>query len=233
MRTKSIVLVSVVCLLLSGRTSLGQQNLLINPSFETGTYGTEPTYGVGYWHGDPGAFVAVEQGITPYQGERMFRALNIDHGQSSDVHQLIDLSPYLSWVSQGAEKASFAAWFNRIAGGPETNTAFKLTLSAYDGSPSEYPDRPYLANVQQYFYADANAEFWQFASVELQLPSNTTWLATGLTWKADIQPLVFQGHYVDAVSATVTPEPATLSLLALGGVLALRRRRVAPRTDRP
>jgi hypothetical protein len=35
------------------------------------------------------------------------------------------------------------------------------------------------------------------------------------------------------VNLLVVPEPATLSLLALGGVAMLMRRRVAPRTDRP
>jgi hypothetical protein len=215
---------STAFLLLMAGSALGQQNLLGNPGFETGTYKTESSYGVGYWYGDPGAFVGVENGITPYQGQRMFRALDISHGQSSDVHQLVDLSSYHSWISLGTETASWSARFNRIPGGPQTNTAFKLTLSAYDGSPSEFPDRTPLASTQQYFYADALADSWEFAKVDLSLPANTTWISTGMTWKAYNTPLVFDGHYVDDTRATVTPEPATLSLLALGGLAMLRRR---------
>jgi hypothetical protein len=215
---------STAFLLLIAGSALGQQNLLGNPGFETGTYKTESSYGVGYWYGDPGAFVGVENGITPYQGQRMFRALDISHGQSSDVHQLVDLSSYLSWISLGTETASWSARINRIPGGPQTNTAFKLTLSAYDGSPSEFPNRTPLASTQQYFYADSLADSWEFAKVDLSLPANTTWISTGMTWKAYNTPLVFDGHYVDDTRATVTPEPATLSLLALGGLAMLRRR---------
>ncbi|MCX5653960.1 MAG: SUMF1/EgtB/PvdO family nonheme iron enzyme [Planctomycetota bacterium] len=218
---------SAAFLLLIAGSALGQQNLLGNPGFETGAYKTESSYGVGYWYGDPGAFVGVENGITPYQGQRMFRALDISHGQSSDVHQLVDLSSYHSWISLGTETASWSARINRIPGGPQTNTAFKLTLSAYDGSPSEFPNRTPLASTQQYFYADALADSWEFTKVDLSLPANTTWISTGMTWKAYNTPLVFDGHYVDDARATVTPEPATLSLLALGGLALLRRRWLA------
>jgi hypothetical protein len=202
------------------------QNLLVNGGFETGVYGLEPTYGVGYWNGDTGSFTTTENGITPYEGQRMFRALDIAHGQFSDVWQLVDLTAYRTWVATGTQTFSLSAWFNRVAGNSQTNTQYRTTIMAYDGSPSEFPDRPFLLKASDvYRTSDSLATTWEMSSVNAVLPADTLWVACGFRWVANNQPLVFEGHYVDDVRATVTPEPATLSLLALGGLLALRRRR--------
>jgi hypothetical protein len=68
------------------------------------------------------------------------------------------------------------------------------------------------------------------------VPDDSGWTITRATAINDLGQIVGYGM-IDgnehAFLLTPVPEPATLSLLALGGAALVRRRRVAPRTGRP
>jgi hypothetical protein len=76
------------------------------------------------------------------------------------------------------------------------------------------PGQPYEAGPEGY------GRFWFYSNI---IPEYGTY-EEALAGKAGVQPIVF-GDLIGAYpSCTTTPEPTTLSLLALGGLLLARRR---------
>ena len=82
---------------------------------------------------------------------------------------------------------------------------------------------PYGWNNWQWYAVTAPVEWTELTAVTIEAPAGAAsveyaWL---YTWKGDSS----SGVYIDDVS--MTPEPATMGLLALGGLAMLRRRRRA------
>lgn len=225
---KKTILLAIFCVLasLAGNAAGQFDPGLVDDSFEDpSSYHVLGDYGVGYWKGDPATIVTAQDGITPIDGDRMLQFLNIGHGSSNDIWQLVDMTPFSSLLSSGDIVGTLSAKFNRVAGDAQTDTAFRVSIQAYSGQPTNFPTGM-LAEGKQYIYSDSNIGTWELATADLQLPAKTTFIAVGLRIKSDISDdLEFDGHYADAVSLTVTPEPATLSLLAIGGLALLRRKK--------
>ena len=225
---KSNFLISVLSVVLGfAGTAVGDIDPgLVDASFEDpASYHTSGDYGVGYWKGDPATIVQSQDGITPLDGNSMLQFLDIDHGQLNNIWQLVDITPYASIIADGQQTAEVTASFNRIAGDATTHWGFQLALYAYDGDPSEFPGIP-LVTEYTHLNSDSDLGTWESLTTTIPLlPSNTTYLAVGVFATRNIaNDFEFDGHYADAVSLTVTPEPATLSLLALGGLALIRKR---------
>ena len=218
------------------------QNLL-NGSFET-TVVTTATYvpplpaAAGYWLGDNSAIVPARDGITPHGGGQMlqFRYADIysfaSPAGSCEVFQLVDLSAYGSLISTGNAVARAGAVLNRVAGDSQTDTGMYLRLMAYAGHPSTFPAQHLggeLADEIDVVWTDAAIATWESAAIDMPLPAATGFVAVKLgaseTVYNDITGVEFDGHYADAVTLEIVPEPAAPALLALGGLAALRRRR--------
>jgi sulfatase modifying factor 1 len=174
-----------------------------------------PTF-TDYWAGDPASVVSAENGITPHEGSGMLKFL--PGSSDCDIWQLIDMSSHQSVIASGNAILSLSALFNRVGAG---DPGFRVLITAYDGSPSDFPSDAgdYLAYSLTNVYTDVDLMSWEMGMAELQLPANTSYV--GLKLKAEGG---FQGHYADYVNVTLVPEPATMSLLALGGLALLRRR---------
>jgi len=183
-------------------------------------------YGVGYWKGDPAASVQAQNGITPFSGDRMLQFQDIDHGQLNTVWPLVDMTPYASVIADGQQTCEATARLNRIAGDATTRWGFQLAVYAYDGSPSECPGVP-LVTEYTHLDSDSDPGTWESLTTTISsLPSATTYLAVGVFATRNVENnYEFAGHYADAVTLNVTPEPGALSLLALGASALLRRDR--------
>ena len=217
-------------------------NLLVNASFgtvvstSTGS-GDWPT-DVGYWRGDTSEIVGAQDGILPLDGSHMLRFVNAGgpaatHYHASEVAQLVDVSSFSVEIEQGMLLARASAWFNRVLGDAETDTAFGVRLRACSGSPTTFrgTSRVELTRVDNFIAADGDTETWEMASVELLLPAGTNYVAVDIyadeNVRNDTTGVEFDGHYGDSALLTleVVPEPATLILVALGGLAMLRRRK--------
>jgi len=192
-----------------------------------------------YWSGDITDIEGVDNGITPFEGSRMMQFV-VTHSSttpkdqdSSDIAQLIDMSPYQSLVSSGNAVINMSAWFNRVQFETQTDTQFAIAIRAWDGLPSDYPAKVIqggmkLAGSAEIIDTDGLLTTWEQAQTCLTLPINTEYISISVVAKEnilnDLSGVEFDGHYVDAVSVSIVPEPMSCVLLGIGSLGLIRRR---------
>jgi len=215
------------------------QNLLFNGGFETEVYlpRGRPD-GVGYWEGDVCKVITATDEVSPFEAEHMLHFIYSDiDGPSgpyagSNLWQLVDVGPVSDIINTANATATLSAYFNRILGDDETDTKFVIEIYAFAGDPatflSQIGQNNQLANVRAEFFSDGDPSTWENLSVDLAVPVGTDFIAVDILAVEDIfndaLGVEFDGHYADAVSLTIVPEPATFSLLGLGALLLGRKR---------
>jgi len=224
--------------IISGAEIARADNIVANPSFETqaSTLGSWPT-GYGYWQGDESEIVTAENGITPRWKDRMLHFISTASAgastyQASEVVQLLDVSGYSGLIASGNAEATGYAYFNRVAGDSQTDTEFRLRLDAMSGALDGFRnDRAanLLDTKSTTSVTDADLSTWAYATIEFSLPSNTDYLAVTVMATENVfndeTGTEFDGHYADSVSIQIVPEPTAVTLLALGSLAFLRRKR--------
>ncbi len=211
-----------------------EANVVSNPSFETdestfiwGFPGVPTSFGD--WGGDLSEIVSSENSISPYDGSQMLRfdasGNSADpHLSTSEVHQLIDVSAFSSSIQAGSATATASAWFNRVAGDSQTDTAIGLTVYAYSGHPSNFQSLigSALASGHEGVLTDSATETWQVVTTSLLLPASTDFLDIRLVASENIfndgSDPEFDGHYADLVTMEVTsvPIPGAIWLFGSG-----------------
>ena len=151
---------------------------------------------------------------------------------SCEVFHLVDLSAYASLISLGSAVARLEARFDRVAGDSQTDTGMYIRLLGYAGGistfASQYLDSE-IVDELDVVWTDADPGTWEPAYLEVPLPVNTGFVAVKLGASEDVfndaTGVEFDGHYADAVTLEIVPEPATLALLLIGAGAVARRRR--------
>ena len=217
---------------------------LVNGGFETtyDTTGTEPT-GFGYWRGDPTEIVSDTFGITPLEGSQMVRHIFSSpigpHSETiaSQLWQLVDMSPFSAEIATGNVVASATAHFNRVLGDVQTDTRFNLSLYAYSGSPTTFPDQWWdkseLASGGSDIYTDGDITTWEMLSTSMLLPTGTNYVAIEISSEEDIfndsVGTEFDGHFSDNVTLNISSVPIPSSVWIFGsgliGLVGVARRR--------
>jgi hypothetical protein len=240
---KEILAIMVICLVFCLTVTANAANLVANPGFETveNTSGGPPSI-YGDWNGDYSAIIGTTSGITPLGGSKMLQFKGTSHndggsGNSCEIFQIVDITSCLSLISSGSAVATASAYFNRVAGDAQTDTAFNLILMAYDGSPSTFPSRWNSSTYDSALtycnagglLSDGLVGTWeQLDAPPLNLPTSTTFLVIDISASEDVfndySYPEFDGHFADNISLQVVPEPATMILLGLGTLLTIKRK---------
>ena len=231
------VLAGVAVTLAMGAQVRAQGDVVFQNGFENESLLSGWPNAFGQWGGDVASIVSAENAISPREGTEMlkFRATGWSgsDGLGCEVEQIVDLSAFAADIAAGNATATWSAYFNRVPGDAQTDTRMVARIYAYAGPPEGHRTRrgnmDFLGRVYGEVFLDGDVNTWEPASVEWLLPPGTDYLSVEVMAVENIHDDTsspeFDGHYADDVLLTVTPEPATLSLVALGALGLLRRRR--------
>jgi len=214
------------CLLRS--SAVAADNVLSNPGFE----GDAPLIGPipaapGFWQGDQSSQIGPNQGIDPVEGSFMLRCdATTPEGSTSgatacEILQAYELpDPVKERIAEGeALTARVTGLFNRVSGDTSIDTAFGVTLDAYQGEVSTFPTQfregLYLErDPARLVDSDPCVKTWESITAEVSLNQESPVDFLGITvlaienvsdgGEAEVE---FDGHYFDAVSLTIIATP--------------------------
>jgi hypothetical protein len=224
---KNLILISLfVCAAFI--TVSAKANLLVDPGFESNPLTTAanvltnfPAY-QGVWGQENSTIVGAEFTVTPAQGVQMLRMDNT--GSYTQTFQTTDVTSYAALIDAGGTTVNINALFNanpKIAAALGGIGVSFFTASNYGSLTS---------SISNTFTLDNAPGTWQPISVSGAIPVGTRWLLSQVFFQdATLQGAppdpTFYGGYVDAADLTITPEPATIAILSLGGLLLRRKTR--------
>jgi hypothetical protein len=204
-------------------------NLLVDPGFEVNPLTTDvavinsPNPMLpGVWGQENSTIVVTEFTVNPPQGVKMLR---MDWtGSYTQTFQATDVSSYAAIIDAGGATVNINALFNANPKIPAAlgGIAVSFFTASNYGSLTSF--------ITNSLTLDNAPGTWQPISVSGAIPVGTRWLLSQVFFQdATLQGAppdpTFYGGYVDAADLTVTPEPATMGLLGLGGLLLRRKMR--------
>lgn len=170
----------------------------------------------GDWAGDVSNIVTGQNGIAPYEGNRMLHFIysGPDGPYSglvaSQLYQIIDISEHSSLIASGKALAVASFRVNRVAGDSETDKLFDLEIMAYAGSHSNFPesiDNDELGHAAENLESDSNVATWELLTTQLPLPNSTEYIVIEIDAHEDVvndgSDPEFDGHYGDDVKVEI------------------------------
>lgn len=215
-------------LLALGLTADVQANMLVDPGYESNplTTATNVLTNFSGFEGDWGVenalIVGAENGVTPIEGVKMLR-MDDDGNVTTQGFQTTDISSLASFVDAGTATVTLDALFNVDAHVQAAAAGVYIQFFSANNYGSQIGTG--MAGSLSLDNSDAT---WESASVSLTVPVGTRWLMSQVYYNdaslIGTDGIIHPG-YVDDTNLRVTPEPATICLLALGAVGLFRRRR--------
>jgi hypothetical protein len=213
-----------LALALAAGAPAARANLLVDPGFEANpldtaanVLGNFTTY-QGVWGVEVATIVGAENGVTPAQGSKMLRM--VDDGQvATQGFQVTDVSASAGLIDAGGATVNLSALFNVDKAVPAAAAAVYVQF---------FSAANYGSQIGSYIGSgltlDLAPNTWESISISGAVPPGTRWVLSQVAY-SDVSLMGIDGishpGYVDAADFTLTPEPAGLALLLLGG-LALR-----------
>lgn len=195
---------------------------IINGGFESEPTETAFGYPVlpGVWTGDRVEIVGTgEQGIASYDGQQMLRFKQTWGDSAGPKHhranrwQIVDLRG--TDLGDDSATATLRVRFNRIDGGPDTDTHCRIEIHAFEGEPAnaeaQLDGKAFLSGSVRRGSIDSDVQTWETMEVSAIVPSAADYLLIGIgvfedKYNDPPDELEFAGHYVDGVEMMVTKQ---------------------------
>jgi len=204
-------------------TTATASNLLVDPGFEVNplvnyglVLGNFPAY-EGDWGVEAATITGAQGGVTPPEGVQMLRMVD-DGLVATQAFQVTDVTSYAGLIDSGGATVNLSALFDVDSNVPAASASVVLTFhsAATYGSQIGSP-------ISSGITLDNLPVTWEPAYLSGPVPVGTRWLVSQVAYNN--ASLGGNPGYVDGARLDVLPEPATLGLLALGGVGVMVRRR--------
>jgi hypothetical protein len=226
---KKLILNSLLVCAAFMTVSANAVNLLVDPGFEANplttavaVFNTPNPMLPGVWGQENSTIVGAEFTVTPPQGVKMLRMDNT--GSYTQTFQATDVTSYAALIDSGGATVNLSALFNA---NPKIGAALGGIGVAFC-TTSNYSS--YTGSISNSLTLDNSPNTWQSISKSGIIPPGTRWLMSQVYFQdASLQgvppDMSYYGGYVDAADLTITPEPATMCLLGLGGLVMRYKKR--------
>jgi hypothetical protein len=221
---KKLILVSLLVSIMLMSVSANAVNLLVDPGFESNPLTTftaviNSPFAMlpGVWGQENSTIVGTEFTVVPPQGTKMLR---MDYtGSYTQTGQATDVTSYAAIIDSGGATVNMSALFNA---NPKIGAALGVVAVSF------FTTSNYASNTPPYLTAsttlDNSPNTWQTISLSIPIPVGTRWLLSQVAFlDSTLQGVPpdtsFYGGYVDAADLTIIPEPATMILLGIGGLI--------------
>jgi hypothetical protein len=200
-------------------------NLVTDPGFEfnplttaANSLGNFPGF-QGVWGQELSTIVGVDGGISPASGAQQLR-MDLTGGVTTQAFQTIDVSAYAGLIDSGAGIVNAGALYNARVPGALAG----VYVSYFTGNTYGTLFGPLTANTAT---LDANPLSWEPINVSDNIPALTRWMLIQVAYsEASLtQTGALGSGYVDDVYLEIVPTPGAAGVLAMGGLMAARRRR--------
>jgi hypothetical protein len=182
--------------------SAARAQLLGDPSFESDPIGTQIGQtllftSTGEWTIDLGFIAGAENGITPFDGDQMLRLDGGSHS-STDIYQLIDVTPFADAIASQQAVADFSAYFNNAAA---HNVRVGFVVFEENSLPLDINTQSDGFTSTETFTTDADLATWERVSGQFLIPLNTSFLGVSINSVSDGTL-----SYADLASLSITTE---------------------------
>jgi hypothetical protein len=188
----------------------------------------------GPWSGDFSEIVAEHSGVQPADGKKMARLLRSDYvgrtipkpSRQGDLMRALDVRPEIRQAHGGDVVLTLHALFNTAPfpateryDGMVTIYALGAGTSLAGATEDSIREEALAFSIGECRYLDRDTATWQPASTQLLLPATTETVLLKISFRrAPLETqtlselpdaLVFSGHYVDDIRASIRIRPAS------------------------
>jgi hypothetical protein len=205
---------AALALLVTAFLSASSHAALLNPGFEAPDASGGDVYGSANWGAFNNAFTTIS--VPAHSGAQSLKVYGpfFQFGGSGVVQGGFAANPGETWEA--------SAYLRNDSSDPMQGTNFAVVKMEFLNAVNNVIG---FAESTQFNASNSTANTWELRSIQGVAPAGTTSAQIVLVHVQLNDPVTGGSVFFDDAAFALVPEPASLGLLAMGGLLSLRRRR--------